>query len=420
MDNSASPEIIVKTDNAGSFELPASRHDGLIVIVHEKGYAQRRRGDDDAASPLRLTPWGRVEGRALAGSAPIANASVKLRRPEAHPPEQQAEISWSFYQRTHVDGRFAFDYVPPIPFTAVCYRAMLDSHKTRVTPKPGETVRIEIGGHGGAVTGRFEKPSGLRLETFTDGFEAGVNCTQVVAYPAEQVGEKKEARENYVALLDSDGTFTIQDLPPGAYRLEANVHAAAPPNSCGLPVSLAIARTEFRIGGGSDGEAGGVALQLPTLKLKLVPGPQVGQMAPELTGKTLAGEDFDLADLRGKPVLLDFWGTWCGPCKAATPAIKHLYETYGRDGRMAFVGIDLDYSVEAAANYVEQEGLAWPQVATGSWGEDNAMLQAFAVTSAPSFWLIGADGTILARDIPLVDLSRQVEAALKMSKTGRP
>lgn len=142
-------------------------------------------------------------------------------------------------------------------------------------------------------------------------------------------------------------------------------------------------------------------------------------MAPELTGKTLSGEDFDLADLRGKPVLLDFWGTWCGPCKAATPAIKHLYESYGRDGRMAFVGIDLDYSVESAANYVEQEGLAWPQVATGSWGEDNAVLQAFAVTSAPSFWLIGADGTILARDIPLVDLNRQVEAALKKARAVR-
>lgn len=142
-------------------------------------------------------------------------------------------------------------------------------------------------------------------------------------------------------------------------------------------------------------------------------------MAPELTGKTLSGEAFDLADLRGKPVLLDFWGTWCGPCKAATPAIKHLYESYGRDGRMAFVGIDLDYSVESAANYVEQEGLAWPQVATGSWGEDNAVLQAFAVTSAPSFWLIGADGMILARDIPLVDLARQVEAALKKARAVR-
>jgi thiol-disulfide isomerase/thioredoxin len=151
----------------------------------------------------------------------------------------------------------------------------------------------------------------------------------------------------------------------------------------------------------------------------LTPGPQVGQVVPDLKGKTLAGEPFDLARLRGRPVLLDFWATWCGPCKAAVPELKRLYETYGLGGRIAFVGVDLDYTVETAANYASEEGVAWPQVATGSWGEENAVANEFAVTSVPSFWLLGADGTIVARDVPLAELPKQIEAVLKMSNLSR-
>ncbi|HET6879519.1 MAG TPA: DUF2012 domain-containing protein [Pirellulales bacterium] len=403
------PEIIVETDADGKFELPASLYDGLIVVLHERGYAERRRSKLDAASPLQLIPWARVEGRALAGLKPIADVNVALTPLDPKVSAKGSEVSWYLYQQTHTDGSFAFDFLPSIPFTVAWHRALMASHKTPVNPKAGETVQVQIGGNGGAVSGRLQKPAGLKMDTFTDDFEVGINCTQVVAYPAEQVSVKKEARDNYVALLKSDGTFTIHDLPPGQYRLEANVHAAVPANSCGLPVSLATARAEFRIA--SDGTD--VPLQLPELELTLSPGPQVGQMAPALTGKTLSGEPFDLVKLRGKPVLLDFWGTWCGPCKAATPALKRLYEKYGRDGKMAFVGIDLDYTAETAANYVAEHGITWPQVATGSWGEENAVLRSFAVTSVPSFWLIGADGAVLARDLPLGDLDRRIEAILR-------
>ncbi len=101
--------------------------------------------------------------------------------------------------------------------------------------------------------------------------------------------------------------------------------------------------------------------------------------------------------------------------KAAVPQLKWLYETYGRDGTIAFVGVDLDYTVEMAANYVSEKGVAWPQVATGSWGEDNGVAREFAVTSVPSFWLISAEGTVLARDLPLAGLAERIEVVLKRS-----
>jgi len=56
------------------------------------------------------------------------------------------------------------------------------------------------------------------------------------------------------------------------------------------------------------------------------------------------------------------------------------------------------------------------RVAAGSWGEDNPLLQAFAVTAVPSFWLIAPDGTVLARDVPLGELEGTIERALEGSK----
>lgn len=411
------PEIIVDTDADGRFELPASRDDGLIVVLHESGYIERRRSAHDAASALRLTAWGRVEGRALAGRKPVADTNVVLTRLDPKLSAPGSEVSWFLYQQTHTDGSFAFDFVPSIPFSIAWRRALLASHKTPVNPKAGETVHVQIGGNGGAVTGQLKKPVGLKMDKFTDAFEVGLHCTQVVAYPAEETGVKKDVRRNFVAELKSYGGFTIHDLPAGHYRLEANVHAPVPDESCGLPVNVAAARTEFEI---ADSRPE-VELQLGTIALQLAPGPQVGQAAPELKGKTLKGEPFDLTDLRGKPVLLDFWGTWCGPCKAAMPTLKRLYETFGRDGRITFVGVDLDYTAESAASYVEDHGVVWPQVATGSWGEENTILRDYAVTSVPSFWLIGTDGTIVARDIAVGDLARRIESALRKSKLpGQP
>ncbi|HEV3342272.1 MAG TPA: carboxypeptidase regulatory-like domain-containing protein [Pirellulales bacterium] len=404
------PEIILQTDDAGRFELPASRDDGLIVVVHERGYAERRRSKHDADSPLRLTEWCRVEGRALAGNKPIAGVTVGLTPVDPKLSTQDSEVRWVIRQQTHVDGSFAFDFVPSIPLTAAWYRT-LSSHRTEVNPTAGETLRVQIGGNGRAVTGQLKKPGGLKMEKFSDEFEVGIHCTQVVAYPAEEAGVKKDVRDNFVAELKSYGMFTVHDLPPGKYLLEANVHAPVPPQSCGLPVNVAAARTEFEVAEGPSD----APIQLGSLSLELIPGPQVGQVVPDLKGKTLTGEPFDLAKLRGRPVLLDFWATWCAPCKAALPELKQLYETYGRDGAIAFVGVDLDYTVETAADYVSEKGVAWPQVATGSWGEENSVARTFAVTSVPSFWLISAEGTVLARDLPLDGLARHIEEVLKRS-----
>jgi len=406
------PERIVPTDAKGRFELPPSKDDGLLVALHASGYAHVKSSEHVSGEQIKLTSWARVEGVVKAGNEGMFEANVCLIAEDPKLTERGGPLQWWFSERTHTDGSFAFDFVPAIPFTAARYVHGLGSHRIHLEPVPGTTTRIAIGGGGAGVRGRVAEPDGLELGEFFDGFELGRHCTEVVAYPVVDADKKPEARSNFLARLKPDGAFRVDDLPPGKYVLDVNVHAPVPPDSCGLPVVVAHARTKFEI----TKTNGDQPLELESLRLTYVPGPQPGQSVPDLKGKTLAGDDFDLTDLRGKLVLLDFWATWCGPCKEATPRLKELHEKHGLDGRLTFVGVDIDYGSEMARAYVKEQEVPWVQVAAGAWGEDNPLLQAFTVTAVPSFWLIGADGTILARDVPLAELETAIVKSLNDSK----
>ncbi len=76
----------------------------------------------------------------------------------------------------------------------------------------------------------------------------------------------------------------------------------------------------------------------------------------------LGGKATSLKDLRGKVVILDFWATWCGPCKKDLPNLKKLLEKHGKDG-LEIIGISLDEDEKDPAAYVKDNGINWPQVA---------------------------------------------------------
>jgi hypothetical protein len=98
---------------------------------------------------------------------------------------------------------------------------------------------------------------------------------------------------------------------------------------------------------------------------------------------------------------------------AETPRVKDLWEKYGKDGRVAIVGVNLDYEADTARTYVRENAVPWPNVDTQAkgWGQDNELLRRFGVSSIPSFWIIGADGKIVARDVPPEKLEGVVREA---------
>ena len=76
---------------------------------------------------------------------------------------------------------------------------------------------------------------------------------------------------------------------------------------------------------------------------------------------TADGEFIDSDELRDKVILIDFWASWCGPCRAATPALKRLHKSIS-DERFTFIGISIDRDEEAMKSYLAKEKIAWPQV----------------------------------------------------------
>jgi thiol-disulfide isomerase/thioredoxin len=115
----------------------------------------------------------------------------------------------------------------------------------------------------------------------------------------------------------------------------------------------------------------------------------VGKPAAELQLKSKEGATTNLSSLRGKPVFLDFWATWCGPCKGMIPDLVKLHDETAPKG-LVWLGIDSDENPEAAEKFISPEHIPWRNY----HDLDGAMGAAFERNSLPLGVLIDAQGTI--------------------------
>lgn len=123
----------------------------------------------------------------------------------------------------------------------------------------------------------------------------------------------------------------------------------------------------------------------------------VGGEAPNFTQKTPEGEDLSLSDLKGKVVLLDFWASWCGPCRRENPNVVRLYEVY-KDKGFDILGVSLDRDRERWLAAIEQDGLSWNHVSDLK-GWQNEVAGIYGVSSIPHTVLLDAEGKIIAKNL---------------------
>lgn len=133
----------------------------------------------------------------------------------------------------------------------------------------------------------------------------------------------------------------------------------------------------------------------------------VGDIAPDFEVTLADNSRAKLSDLRGKYVLLQFWGSWCGPCRRENPHLLALYQKYAPQGFEVF-SIGIEQNPTAWARAIQQDGMAWRYHSADFRSFEGSLATNFNVKSIPATFLIDPSGTIIGVNLE----SRQMDKLL--------
>jgi thiol-disulfide isomerase/thioredoxin len=214
-----------------------------------------------------------------------------------------------------------------------------------------------------------------------------------------EFGDMPEMEDGGMAMPSPEMTFTVFGLTVDPKINDAAFSLKAPED---------FTKTEPELPGMMMGGAEGEAPEMPELSVK------VGDIAPDFKLADLDGKEVTLASLKGKVVLLDFWATWCGPCKAAMPTIQKLHDEYKDQGKdVVILGVNTwEEKPEAAKEYMTKKKFSY-----GCLMKGDELAAAYGVKGIPTLVIIGKDGKVAAVEVGLSDatgggLRKAIDAAL--------
>lgn len=142
-------------------------------------------------------------------------------------------------------------------------------------------------------------------------------------------------------------------------------------------------------------------------KIERMSSMMVGGTAPDFTQNTPDDQPMKLSDLRGKVVLLDFWASWCGPCRKENPNVVRVYNKY-KDKGFDVLGVSLDKNKERWLSAIEKDNLTWNHVSDLK-GWQNSVAKDYGISSIPATILLDQNGKIIARNLRGPALEQQLK-----------
>ncbi len=435
--NSDKPST-TKTGPDGRYRFGGQDKPDAVVVVHQSGFAVRPYDEVAASFDVTLAPWGRIEGVLKVGKNLAPNQKVCAW-------QNSSLYGWVWYEtKTDDRGRFVLERVRPGAIT-VCRAVGFSDHEGWVPSNtvfadvgPGQTVRLVIGDIGRPVTGRLKIPQGFRLADLVSG-----ECKLAAIrheprkpddFPDYMIDQKNawfehfyktpegkrlyQEKREYAVEFGAGGAFRIEDVPAGRYILTLPFRGRAIDEEWEL---RAFAESDVSVpaipGGRSD-----EPLEVGTIRLDVyrLHEPKVGDQIRVPLRNAADGRPLDLAALRGKFVLLDFWATWRADTMANISALKETYAAFGRDPRFVMISLNLDLEPETPRRYAAYRGMQWEQRYLGWKGESpDPIAAAFGVETTgrprrlpPQVMLIGPDGRLVARDLKGPEIKQAVGQAL--------
>lgn len=146
---------------------------------------------------------------------------------------------------------------------------------------------------------------------------------------------------------------------------------------------------------------------------------KVGDKVPEIIQNSITGAEFKLSSLKGQVVLVDFWASWCSPCRKETPYLIEVYNKYKDESfkigqGFTIVSVSLDAKKDRWVKAVEEDDMVWPHHICDLRGMRNEAAVNYEVKSVPTNYLIDAEGIIVAINLR----GKAVASALKKQKAG--
>jgi len=136
----------------------------------------------------------------------------------------------------------------------------------------------------------------------------------------------------------------------------------------------------------------------------------VGSPFPDFSETDVAGKPISIASRKGKVVLIDFWATWCGPCRAELPNVLAAYKKYHDQG-FEIIGVSLDQDQAKLTGFIKSMNMTWPQYFDGQ-GWQNKLAVKYCIEAIPATFLLDREGKIIGKNLRGEDLAAAVAKAV--------